>query len=122
MGGAGHGRPRGDHPYGPLHSAVPADGGDAGGMSGQQAPGPAATGSASGWRDKLTTTRILVIVLVALAIILIAENTAQVRIRLIIPVVTMPLYAALLIMFVLGLLAGALLLYSRRRRKRRRQA
>lgn len=91
-------------------------------MSGQQAPGPPVTGSASGWRDKLTTTRILVIVLVALAIILIAENTAQVRIRLIVPVVTMPLYAALLIMFVLGLLSGALILYSRRRRKRRRQA
>jgi uncharacterized integral membrane protein len=59
------------------------------------------------------------LVLAALAIVLIAENTRDVRIRLIVPVVTMPLYAALLVMFVLGALCGALLRYTRRRRKRR---
>ncbi|MFJ8086248.1 lipopolysaccharide assembly protein LapA domain-containing protein [Streptomyces sp. NPDC096205] len=53
------------------------------------------------------------LVLAALAIIVIAENTREVRIRLLIPVVTMPLYLALLIMFVLGGLCGALLLRSR---------
>jgi uncharacterized integral membrane protein len=90
-------------------------------MSGQQAPGPTAADSGSGWRDRLTTTRVLVLVLIALAVILIAENTKHVKIRLIVPVVTMPLYSALLIMFVLGLLSGALLVYGRRRRKRRRQ-
>ncbi|MEE4540623.1 lipopolysaccharide assembly protein LapA domain-containing protein [Streptomyces sp. V4-01] len=90
-------------------------------MSGQQAPGPTAPSRGAGWRDRLTTTRVLVLVLVVLAVVLIAENTQHVKIRLIVPVVTMPLYAALLIMFVLGLLSGALLLYGRRRRKRRRQ-
>jgi uncharacterized integral membrane protein len=91
-------------------------------MSGQQAPGPTTgTGRGSGWRDKLTPVRILTLVLIALAVILIAENTREVKIRLIVPVVTMPLWLALFIMFVLGLLSGALLLYGRRRRKQRRR-
>ncbi|WP_329569230.1 LapA family protein [Kitasatospora sp. NBC_01266] len=53
-------------------------------------------------------------VLVALAVILIAENTASVRIRLFIPVVTMPLWTALLIVWVIGVLTG--LFVARRRR------
>jgi uncharacterized integral membrane protein len=61
----------------------------------------------------LTPSRITMLVLAALAIVLIAENTREIRIRLLIPVVTMPLYLALLIMFVLGGLCGALLLRSR---------
>ncbi|MFD5223358.1 DUF1049 domain-containing protein [Streptomyces tendae] len=60
-------------------------------------------------------SRITMLVLAALAIVLIAENTREIRIRLVVPVVTMPLYLALLIMFVLGGLCGALLLRSRGR-------
>ncbi|MCX4548039.1 lipopolysaccharide assembly protein LapA domain-containing protein [Streptomyces sp. NBC_01387] len=60
----------------------------------------------------------MALVLAALAIVLIAENTREVKIRLVVPVVTMPLYAALLIMFVIGLLCGALLVYNRNRNRR----
>ncbi|WP_328324035.1 MULTISPECIES: LapA family protein [unclassified Streptomyces] len=90
-------------------------------MSGHQAPDApdAATNRGSRWRQALTPTRILALLLTAVAIVLIAENTREVKIRLLVPVVTMPLYAALLIMFVIGLLAGALLVYNRRRRRRR---
>jgi uncharacterized integral membrane protein len=66
-------------------------------------------------RTALGSSTVAVLVLAALAIVLIAENTRQVRIRLIVPVVTMPLYLALLIMFVLGGLCGALLLMRGRR-------
>ncbi|WP_327298966.1 MULTISPECIES: LapA family protein [unclassified Streptomyces] len=92
-------------------------------MSGQQAPDTpgAATSRGSRWRQALTPSRILALLLTAVAIVLIAENTREVKIRLLVPVVTMPLYAALLIMFVIGLLAGALLVYNRRRRRRRRE-
>ncbi|MEQ7128471.1 hypothetical protein ABN034_28605 [Actinopolymorpha sp. B11F2] len=41
----------------------------------------------------------------ALALIFIFQNTATVRIRLLIPEVTMPLWGALLIAWVLGLVA-----------------
>ncbi|MFE0421828.1 LapA family protein [Streptomyces sp. NPDC058953] len=63
--------------------------------------------------DWFTPARTTVVVLVVLAIIFMAENTEQVRIRLIIPLVTMPLYLALLLMFVIGALCGAL--FFRRR-------
>lgn len=62
---------------------------------------------------RLSPARIGVLVLAAAAIVVIAENTREVTIRLLVPVVTMPLYLALLIMFVLGGLCGALLLRSR---------
>jgi uncharacterized integral membrane protein len=58
----------------------------------------------------LTPTRVAALVLAALAIVLIVENTRDVEIRLLVPVVTMPLYLALLIMFVIGGLCGALLM------------
>ncbi|MEV7402336.1 LapA family protein [Streptomyces sp. NPDC091267] len=67
----------------------------------------------SGRRPAMTPARITALVLVALAIVLIVENTRQVRIRLLIPVVTMPLYLALLGMFVIGGLCGALLIRNR---------
>jgi uncharacterized integral membrane protein len=41
----------------------------------------------------------------ALALIFIFQNTATVRIRLLVPEVTMPLWGALLIAWILGLLA-----------------
>ncbi|MEU3602579.1 LapA family protein [Streptomyces sp. NPDC006798] len=66
--------------------------------------------------DWFTPARTAVVVLLVLAIVFMAENTEQVRIRLIIPLVTMPLYLALLLMFVIGALCGAL--FFRRRSPR----
>ena len=60
------------------------------------------------------STRVIVgAVLVVLAFIFIIENREPTVIRVIIPLVTMPLWAALAGMFVVGLAVGALL---RRRR------
>lgn len=64
-----------------------------------------------GW---LTAKRLTALVVVALGIVLIAENTGEVRIRLLVPVIKMPMWAALAILFAGGLLAGWLLC---RRRK-----
>lgn len=66
-------------------------------------------------RRALTPSRVTTAVLVVLAVVLIVENTRRVEIRLLVPVVTMPLYLALLGMFVIGGLCGALLIRSRRR-------
>lgn len=81
---------------------------------------PPAPGAPSGRGGVMTPTRITVLVLTALAIVLIAENTSEVRIRLLVPEVRMPLYLALLIMFVIGILCGALLVHSRRGRRAER--
>ncbi|MFJ8228851.1 LapA family protein [Streptomyces sp. NPDC094448] len=70
-------------------------------------------GGFTGW---FTPARTALVVLVALAIVFMAENTEQVRIRLIIPLVTMPLYLALLLMFVIGALCGGL--FFRRKQPR----
>ncbi|MEU5399988.1 LapA family protein [Streptomyces sp. NPDC005963] len=75
----------------------------------------ASRGRKSGFRDRLTPGRIAVGVLTILAIIFIFENTREVKIRLLIPEVTMPLYLALLAMFVIGALCGG---YLFRRRPR----
>jgi uncharacterized integral membrane protein len=53
-------------------------------------------------------------VLVVLALIFIFENTGETEIRLLIPLVTMPLWAALLAVGVIGALVGAF--FMRRRR------
>ncbi|WP_240135160.1 lipopolysaccharide assembly protein LapA domain-containing protein [Streptomyces sp. MUM 178J] len=68
-----------------------------------------------GIRDWLTPARATVLVIALLAIIFIFENTRQVKIRLLIPEVTMPLYLALLAMFAVGVLCGG---YFFRRRVR----
>ncbi|MFC4030974.1 LapA family protein [Streptomyces polygonati] len=70
------------------------------------------------FRELMTPTRIAALVLIALAAIFIFENTRMVRIRLIIPEVTMRLWAALLIAFGIGLLTGLCLRFSARRRRR----
>lgn len=91
-------------------------------MSGQRASKasgqPGTAGGRSAWRDRITPTRILMLVLAALAIILIAENNRDVEIRLLVPVVTMPLYLALLMMWIIGVLCGALLVHSRAARRK----
>lgn len=60
-------------------------------------------------RSRLSPRSIVVLVLLALAIVFIAENTRQVKIRVIVPVVSMPLWAALTAMLVVGVLVGAVL-------------
>ncbi|GLW49567.1 hypothetical protein Stsp02_52280 [Streptomyces sp. NBRC 14336] len=73
------------------------------------------TGRKGGHRNPaLTPGRIAVLVLAVLALIFIFQNTQETEIRLLIPVVTMPLWTALLGMAVIGALCGA---YFMRRRR-----
>ncbi len=67
-------------------------------------------------RSRLSPRSIVAIVLLALAIVFIAENTREVKIRVIVPVVTMPLWAALTAMLVIGVIVGAVL-HSRTSRR-----
>lgn len=53
-------------------------------------------------------------VVAAIALVFIFENTATTTVRLLVPVVTMPLWGALLIAWVLGLLAGTISIRRRR--------
>ena len=59
--------------------------------------------------------RVAVTILAVLAIVFICVNTAEVTIRVIIPKVTMPLWAALLGVFVAGLLCGGYVMHRRGR-------
>ncbi|MEU6543137.1 LapA family protein [Streptomyces sp. NPDC046859] len=77
--------------------------------------GPSADGRRGGPARVLTLRRIVALVLVVLAAVLIFQNTEETEIRLLIPVVTMPLWVALLGMGVIGALIGALLVARRRR-------
>ncbi|MFI7411961.1 DUF1049 domain-containing protein [Streptomyces sp. NPDC049627] len=62
----------------------------------------------------LTPRRITVLVLVVIALVFIFENTDDTEIRLLIPLVTMPLWLALLGVGVIGALCGALFMSRRR--------
>ncbi|MGW1229983.1 DUF1049 domain-containing protein [Streptomyces sp. NPDC001478] len=68
-----------------------------------------------GGSGAFTPARILVLVIAVLSVVFIAENTKDVEVRLIIPLVTMPLYVWLIVMFVAGAACGA---YFFRRRAR----
>ncbi|MFG1811819.1 DUF1049 domain-containing protein [Streptomyces sp. NPDC049040] len=68
-----------------------------------------------GLRERMTPGRIVVLVLGLLALVFVFENTRDVRIRLIGPEVTMPLWLALLITLVIGWLCGRFLRVSRKR-------
>lgn len=68
----------------------------------------------------LTAKRLTGLVVLALGIVLIAENSAEVKVRLLVPVVKMPMWAAFAILFAGGLLAGWLL--CRRRKAAANQA
>jgi uncharacterized integral membrane protein len=74
-------------------------------MSAEKSPSDSRFGSL------MTPSRITVAVLAVLALIFIFENTRDVKIRLLIPEVTMPLWMALLGCFIIGALAG---MYLRR--------
>lgn len=71
-----------------------------------------------GGRAPMTAGQIAVLVLAVLALIFIFENTQTTDIRLLVPVVSMPLWAALLAMWLIGALCGAY--FVRRRRARAR--
>ncbi|MFE7326899.1 DUF1049 domain-containing protein [Streptomyces sp. NPDC057565] len=58
-------------------------------------------------------SRIVVLVIAVLSIVFIAENTGEVTIRLLIPLVTLPLYVALIAMFVAGMVCGGYLFRRR---------
>ncbi|WP_367319881.1 DUF1049 domain-containing protein [Streptomyces sp. HUAS ZL42] len=63
---------------------------------------------------EITPARITVLVLAVLALIFIFENTHETEIRLLIPLVTMPLWSALLAVGVIGALVGAFFMNRRR--------
>ncbi|MFF3056086.1 lipopolysaccharide assembly protein LapA domain-containing protein [Streptomyces sp. NPDC057909] len=58
-------------------------------------------------------SRIVVLVIALLSLLFIVENTGEVTIRLLIPLVTMPLALALLAMFVAGMVCGGYLFRRR---------
>lgn len=66
----------------------------------------------------VSTGQILAGLLLILVVVFIAENSRKVKIRLIFPEVTAPLYVAILIAAVLGGIIGALLRYRRHRNHR----
>lgn len=61
----------------------------------------------------MTPRRITALMLAALLAIFVFENTQHTRIRLLVPLVTMPLWLALLGMGVIGALCGALAMSRR---------
>ncbi|MFG3281957.1 LapA family protein [Streptomyces sp. NPDC048111] len=62
-----------------------------------------------------TPGRIAAMALLVLALVFIFENTRRVKIRLLIPEVSMPLYLALLAVFLIGLCCGGYLMRRRGR-------
>ncbi|WP_367046369.1 LapA family protein [Streptomyces sp. Je 1-332] len=73
-----------------------------------------AKGGSGGGGGVMTPGRIAVLVIAALTLVFIFENTHHTKIRLLIPEVTMPLWVALLGTGLIGALCGA---YFMRRRK-----
>ncbi|MGC4945507.1 DUF1049 domain-containing protein [Streptomyces sp. DT224] len=71
--------------------------------------------SGKGGSGAFTPARILVLVIAVLSIVFIAENTEDVEVRLIVPLVTAPLYVWLVVMFLAGMACGA---YVFRRRSK----
>ncbi len=76
--------------------------------------GRKAGGTQSGRRGALTPKGITVLVLLGLALVFIFENTRETEIRLLVPLVTMPLWLALLAMGGIGALVGAYFMGRRR--------
>ncbi|POX46590.1 LapA family protein [Streptomyces sp. Ru72] len=74
----------------------------------------ATSGGTDQGRQGLTPRRVAVLVLAALVLVFVFENTQRTRIRLFVPLVTMPLWLALLGTGVIGALCGALFVSRRR--------
>ncbi|MEX0167675.1 DUF1049 domain-containing protein [Streptomyces sp. LMG1-1-1.1] len=83
-------------------------------MSPKETP-RASHGGTSRFSGAFTPGRIAMIALAVLTLVFIFENTREVKIRLLIPEVTMPLYGALLTAAVLG---GACGFYAAARRRK----
>ncbi|MBH5337727.1 LapA family protein [Streptomyces pactum] len=66
-------------------------------------------------RGFATPARIATLVIGVLALVFIFQNTRKVKIRLLVPEVTMPLWLALLGVWLIGILCGAFL-FGRRHR------
>jgi len=69
-------------------------------------------------RSGLSTRQIVAIVLVVLGIVFIVVNRHEVDIRLIIPVIRMPVWVALTITFLIG--GGAGFMFGKRKQKKSR--
>ncbi|AVZ76255.1 DUF1049 domain-containing protein [Streptomyces lunaelactis] len=78
-------------------------------------PKEASSRAKGGVSGRFTPARIIVIVIAILAVVFIFENTRHVKVRLLIPEVTMPLYLSFLAMFVIGVLCGWFLFRRRAR-------
>ncbi|MFF7050290.1 LapA family protein [Streptomyces griseorubiginosus] len=76
-------------------------------------PKTAESGTTRGSSGAVTPARLTVLLLAALAVTFVFENTRATRIRLLVPEVTMPLWTALLATGLIGALCGA---YAMRRR------
>ncbi|MFF7948466.1 LapA family protein [Streptomyces griseorubiginosus] len=76
-------------------------------------PKTAESGTTRGSGGAVTPARLAVLLLAALALTFVFENTRATRIRLLVPEVTMPLWTALLATGLIGALCGA---YAMRRR------
>ncbi|MFE7118924.1 DUF1049 domain-containing protein [Streptomyces sp. NPDC057654] len=74
-------------------------------------------GGASGGRvrELATPGRLVLLVIAVLALVFVFENTRQVKIRLLLPEVTVPLWIALAVMLVIGWLVGRYVTFGRRR-------
>ncbi|MFF0593782.1 DUF1049 domain-containing protein [Streptomyces antibioticus] len=77
-------------------------------------PKSSQTSERGGRRMEVTPARITVLVLAVLTLIFIFQNTGETTIRLLIPEVVMPLWAALLATALVGAICGA---YFMRRRR-----
>ncbi|WP_394429106.1 LapA family protein [Streptomyces sp. SGAir0957] len=69
----------------------------------------------SGGSGTFTPARIAVLVLAVLVLVFIFENTREVKIRLLVPEVTMPLWGALLTVAVIGAICGGYAVARRRK-------
>ncbi|WP_306316349.1 MULTISPECIES: LapA family protein [unclassified Streptomyces] len=78
-------------------------------------PKDSASSSKNGGYGTFTPARIGVLVLAVLGLIFIFENTRHVKIRLLIPEVTVPLYLALLATAVIGAICGGYFVARRRK-------
>ncbi|MER5963912.1 DUF1049 domain-containing protein [Streptomyces sp. NPDC002057] len=76
-----------------------------------RAPG----GGGSRFAESFTPGRIAMVAVAILTLVFIFENTRQVRIRILIPEVTMPVYVALLVTALLGGACGYSLAARRRK-------
>ncbi len=75
-------------------------------------PKPLRSGRRPSW---LTPRAILALVLTVIAVVFIVENRQLAEIRILIPVVTMPLWAALAASVIVGVLIGYLVRRSRQK-------